>query len=526
MMPAMNPFISLENITIRLYGKLLFPETTWEIRSDQHWVVIGANGSGKSTLVKALCGNVPIVGGRIRYHFFEDQVPGEGIARRGLPQDHIERVSFDAQERVLEREGGFYQARWNSLAQDSAESVSECLSEEQVFRINPFEVRENRGDPALFEKRREEVIDLLEIRTLLDRRLIQLSNGEMRKTIIARALLRRPSLLILDNPFEGLDIGFRSRLRQILRNLMEGPMRLIIVTSRLEDIPEGVTHALLVKGHRAAAMGPAREILEDSSARYLLEERLAATGTRKVARDSLQPADRVEFPVLVEMHEVSVRYEGVMILEDIDWMVRKGENWVLLGPNGSGKSTLLSLILGDNPQAYANRIFLFGKRRGSGESIWDIKQRIGYVSPELQAYYPKGISCYDVVCSGFFDSLGLYRLCSSDQRRRADQWMEQLGIGAYRKELLSGISEGEQRMILLARALVKRPLLLILDEPCQGLDDSNRRRILGIIEDAATHLDTTVIYVTHNRKEIPGIITHEFHLEKGRGRGGEIHRFS
>ncbi len=184
-----------------------------------------------------------------------------------------------------------------------------------------------------------------------------------------------------------------------------------------------------------------------------------------------------------------------------------------MGPNGSGKSTLLSLIFGDNPQAYANTIFLFGKRKGSGESIWDIKRRIGFIAPELHAYYPRRFTGFDTVCSGFFDSIGLYRQCTLEQKETASWWMNRLELGACADRIFSSLSESEQRMVLMARALVKHPHLLILDEPCHGLDAENRKRILGIIDAVATHLETTVIFVTHIPDEIPRVITHRLMLE-------------
>jgi molybdate transport system ATP-binding protein len=173
------------------------------------------------------------------------------------------------------------------------------------------------------------------------------------------------------------------------------------------------------------------------------------------------------------------------------------------------------MILGDHPQAYANDITLFGRRRGSGESIWEIKQHIGHVSPELHLYYPKQISCFDVVCSGFFDSVGLYTRCSPQQRRTAERWMEQLGLQPRADRLFTEISEGEQRLVLLARTLVKDPLLLILDEPCQGLDSSNKKWILHVVDAIGQQLETSIIYVTHDTDQLPQVITRIMRLDGG-----------
>jgi molybdate transport system ATP-binding protein len=219
------------------------------------------------------------------------------------------------------------------------------------------------------------------------------------------------------------------------------------------------------------------------------------------------------------MKDVNISYNGVKVLRHIDWTVKKGEHWALLGPNGSGKTTLLSLILGDNPQAYANDINLFGRRKGSGESIWDIKKRIGLVSPELHLHYPRQFSCLDVVCSGFFDSAGLYRRCTDKQRGAALEWMDHMGLSPLAGARFGECSDGAQRMVLVARAMVKHPELLVLDEPCQGLDDRNRHRIVNRVEAIGKHFDTVVIFVTHDPDELPGIVTHVLNLESGGMKG-------
>jgi molybdate transport system ATP-binding protein len=216
------------------------------------------------------------------------------------------------------------------------------------------------------------------------------------------------------------------------------------------------------------------------------------------------------------MERVNVSYGGVRILQDIDWTVRLGEHWALMGPNGAGKTTLLSLILGDHPQAYANNISLFGKRRGQGESIWEVKRRIGWVAPELHLYHPRGVSGLHVVCSGFHDSVGLYRACTPQQRQTARQWMQRLGIESCADVSFDKLSEGEQRLVLLARALVKYPLLLILDEPCQGLDAGNRTRVSQIVDAVGNQGETSVIYVTHNPDELPRITSHVLELTRGK----------
>jgi molybdate transport system ATP-binding protein len=219
---------------------------------------------------------------------------------------------------------------------------------------------------------------------------------------------------------------------------------------------------------------------------------------------------------LIAMKNTTVRYGGHIVLDHIDWTVRTGENWAVLGPNGAGKSKLLELITGDNVQGYANEIHLFGRRKGSGESIWEIKEKLSTVSAEFQMRYQKRIPAYDVICSGFFDSIGLYQSCTEEQHRTVREWLGLLKMEDMARKRFDHLSHGQQRLILLARAMVKSPLLMILDEPCDGLDYANRRKVLEFIEFIGSQTATDLIYVTHHKDELPACITHTLVLEKGK----------
>ena len=513
--PSPTLLISLQDVALRLYDRVLFEHTTWEIRDDQAWAVIGPNGSGKSTLMRALCGHVPVVKGKITYHFSPGSQPDFGLGGSALPQACIAHVSFDAQRGALAGQSRYYQARWNSGISVDSLCVSDYLSQSQVEQINPFQVIDVSTDPGLFLDRRRRVVERLRIGGLLERNLIQLSSGEMRKVQMARALLRNPRLLILDNPFTGLDAGFRARLNGIIERIMEDGTRVIVVTAREQEVPPHVTHVLSVANDRVIAQGP-REVVLGTGTAGASGGSAWGTGLRFTLPPERPAEQRVTDPALVRMEKVNVSYGDAQVLSEIDWTVRKGEHWALLGANGSGKTTLLSLILADHPQGYASQIILFGRRRGSGESIWEIKQHIGWVASELHLYHPPGLSCLDVVCSGFYDSVGLYRLCSSRQRETAEAWMDDLGIQGYASRPFQELSQGEQRLVLVARALVKRPDLLLLDEPCQGLDARNRDRVLALIDSIGQHMDTSVVYVTHDTGDLPRIITRVLRLEEGR----------
>ncbi len=498
-----EPFVSLNDVTIRLRDQVLFENISWEILSNQHWAVIGPNGSGKSTLMKALCGSLPVVKGKIVYH----------LAPNGSAQEHLAYVTFESQRTFLSGES-FYQERWNVGVNEDTLSVSEFLSEHRVKRNNPFHVVESHSD-ADFAARRQRVVEQLELDKLLGRNVVELSNGERRKVTIARALLKNPRLLILDNPFAGLDERFRAKFAENLETLMQGDMRVMIVGTNRDDIPPGITHVLCLENNRVIAQGTRQAILErDAAGKVRRTNALANLPIVAASERNAEPASPRQ--TMVHMKNVSVSYNGTPVLRQVNWTVRENEKWALLGPNGAGKTTLLGLILADNPQAYANDITLFGKRRGSGESIWEIKQNIGWVAPELQLYYPRTATCLEVVCSGWFDSVGLYRECSLQQHAVAVAWLQQFGLADRAETRFDQVSEGEQRLALLGRALVKNPALVVLDEPCQGLDAANRDRVLQAIDSIGNRSDASMIYVTHRADELPQSITHVLRLNEGR----------
>ncbi|MEK7106680.1 MAG: ATP-binding cassette domain-containing protein, partial [Patescibacteria group bacterium] len=385
-----KPFITCKSVTVQLDGRVLFKNLHWEILDNQQWAVIGPNGSGKSALVKVLAGILPAVKGHISYHFLGDAI-------KGSVHEHVAYMSFDGEREALGPEA-YYQDRWNIGLNEGGQTISDFLSERGIKHMNPFFAEipilssKTKYRDSEFSKKRRKIIQQFGLGPLLHRTLIELSNGERRKVSIARGLLKNPQLLILDNPFEGLDARFRATLKKNLETLMRGDTRVIIVGTGREATPRGITHILRIRDKHEISVGTRREMQD-------LDK-----GSKKVRHSKIVRAKK-EQPILVQMKNVNVTYNRTPILRKLNWTVREGERWALFGPNGAGKTTLLSLILGDNPQAYANDITLFGKRRGSGESIWEIKRNIGWVSPELQLYYPQDATCFDVVCSGFFDTI-------------------------------------------------------------------------------------------------------------------------
>jgi molybdate transport system ATP-binding protein len=378
----LNPaaLISLEHVTVRVGQRQILPDTTWQLRSGQHWVVLGANGSGKSSLVRCLIGELPAVEGRLIRH---DPT---------LRKERIGYVSFELHQRLIGRD----------TARDAARAFS--------GRFNDYGTVESLLGPAAQSPEASPILALMQLEALLTRPLRYLSSGEMRKALIARALLRGPKLLILDEPYEGLDIDARKHLSSAIDDLIRSGIPTIIVTHRFDEIPRGITHVCGLKEGRVIVSGPRESVLTpETVARLYPESPERDTAAMPAAH---QAPEDFEPDVLVEIRKATVTYGNRRIFHGLDWTVRHGQHWALLGPNGSGKSSLLELITGDNLQGYANDIYLFGRKKGTGESLWEIRQRIGLVSQRLQVGYQAAVTGAEVVVSGFFDSIGLYRKAS------------------------------------------------------------------------------------------------------------------
>jgi molybdate transport system ATP-binding protein len=523
------PFLSLRKASFRLGDQIVFENTSWVFHRNEHWAIIGPNGSGKSLLGEALRGQLPLVQGELKYHF---RTP-PGL----MPEEAVGHMSFE--DRRLDIHEMVVQSRWSSIEEEGALLVRDSLSFEQVMEINPFEVRDQVDlERGQFERRRLRAVRLLRIEPFLDRTLISLSNGERQRIQLARALCRPLRLLMLDEPFVGLDTGMREYFHELLHQLMRTPLRVLLITARIEDLPRPVTHLLCLYECRVIAAGPRASVLALPRIKDLLTAgRKSFMSHKPVYREGVSAAGKGLLPrartqerqsdgaggkpsgkLLVQLRKVTVRYEDRVILRDINWTVRPGESWALLGPNGSGKTTLLSLILGDNPQVYGNDIVVFGRQRGSGESVWEIKRRIGWVSPELHLHFNDEATCFEVAASGFYDTVGLFQTPSRQRRAAVLEWLAEFQLLEFADSPLCALSTGLQRMVLLARALLKRPRLLILDEPCQGLDPAHRDVFLKAVDELIRTGKVTMIYVTHRKEEIPQAVKRVLRLRGGLAR--------
>jgi molybdate transport system ATP-binding protein len=316
--------------------------------------------------------------------------------------------------------------------------------------------------------------------------------------------------LILDNPFVGLDKEGRTTLKEGLNKIVQAGTKILLFAAT-EDLPSCITHVAQIKKGKIVFSvpknnQPKQDELPETDAMVL----------SPFALKKIYATSNLTFKHAVEMRNVNIAYNGKEILSRFNWEVKKGERWCVTGPNGAGKSTLLSLISADNPQAYANDIFLFDRKRGTGESIWDIKKNIGYVSPELHLFFDMGITSQEAVASGLFDTIGLFRKPGTTETSTVLAWMDIIGISSIKEKRLNQLSLGEQRLVMLTRALVKSPPLLILDEPCQGLDSQQTARFKNTIDLICGSTSTTLIYVSHYTQDVPSSITHHLQLKAGK----------
>lgn len=341
----------------------------------------------------------------------------------------------------------------------------------------------------------DELLTKMDLLQLAQRGFRQLSTGETRRLMLARALATKPSMLVLDDPYAGMDTEHRAWLTGLLSQLSDS-IQLIVITSREDELPNFITHVALFDEQQ---LTNTMTIGEWNS--HPIIQQLAAMSEQKSDRlvELIQQHQKVEtYPnPRVEMKQVKVEYTDGLIFRDLDWSIDAGQHWQVRGPNGCGKSTLLGLILGDHPQCYSNDISVLGMKRGSGESIWDIKKHIGIVSSSLHLQYRVNCRAIEVVLSGFYDSIGLYTKPSTKEVQLAQAWLQAFEMTQYAKVSFKSLDYGQQRLLLIARALIKQPALLILDEPYQGLDYLNRKLVFHTLERLAELNVTQLLYVTH-----------------------------
>ena len=524
--------ITLQNCRIENSRAVLVPELSWKMNEGEVWLVIGPNGGGKADFLNALAaaGKGGMAAGAGIAGGIKITPNADGLFS-DIFSDSTELVSLERAARLIQEErendesdyleGGVDHGRTGRIfiAQALNPQLKKGVSSDEL----PAVAKALEGDPA---------IKLCGIEKILDRGLKYMSTGEIRRTLLARALVSGKKLLILSDPFAGLDVQSRAILLDFFDSIAKrsggkqsemqrenARPHIILGLERWHEVPDSVTHVIEFSDKKVSFCGPRDQyeklISERAAGSKASEEKekqdfqegfeeLAQTGEnggfdKLNHRDSPKPDD-----FLVEMHDVNVGWDDHQVLRHLNWSLRRGEHWLVRGPNGSGKTTFLELITGDNMQVFSNDVRIFGKRRGSGETIWDIKKRLGIVSYRLHVEYRMlgGTSLLAVIISGLRDSIGLYGAPTDLEIASAKKWLTLGGFAGRESENFGNLSYGEQRAILILRSAVKTPEILILDEPCHGLDENYRCKILQLMNLIGNGGTTTMLHVTHDPSEV------------------------
>lgn len=472
-----NPIVQISNFSLKYGNKTVLTDLDWTISKGENWLLTGISGSGKTALLKAIAGIEKSTEEIVVS--FDEQSSASPVCQYIAQWYQFKNVEGIA--------NFYYQQRYN------AQQVQDTLT------VNA-ELGHYAKEKHLNLAQAEPILEALGFAPLKNAQLIELSSGEHKKLQLVKALWLKPQLLLLDQPYTGLDIQSRQNLNNLLDEVTSNGVQIILISNETE-IP--------------ASINRYGEIIDGQ----LKEHFTFCTRNKIVIEDRPIPEFLHEAPpsssdTLIKMVNVNINYGEKQVLKNVNWEIKAGEKWLLQGHNGSGKSTLLSLVNGDHPQAYANEIYLFGNKRGSGESIWDIKQHIGLISPELHWYFDFNATVWQSIASGFFDSIGLYKEIGWHKCTQVDELIEYFGLTAHKNDLLAQLPLGKQRLVLLARTVIKNPELLVLDEPCQGLDAHQTLQFNTLIDGLCT-TNRTLIYVSHNDNQLPKNLTHQLLLSKG-----------
>lgn len=449
----------IQNVLIKKGGRELQAPISFVWEAGQQWCVTGPTGSGKTSFLKIISGISFAIGGKITFPFLEK------IKNASDQQIFIsDMIAFVPQEIKIPAgyiEDLYYQRRFQAAEQDDIPSTGEVLLRAAHYK----------------EDLVREAAALMNLTALLEQPFVQLSNGQTRRLMIAVALVKQPKILILDNPYTGLDQETRLALNEQLKVLIAHGIHIFMAAHEHElSSVDFITNTLELQ--------PVVEIKSRE------ELPLRFSGSFEKSSEEV-----------VKMHQIQVKYGERIALKVPEWIVKPQERWVIQGKNGSGKSTLLSIIMADHPQAYANEIYLFGKKRGSGESIWDVKRRMGFFSPELLRYFEQNLTAESVIASGWSDYVGQVLALTPERKEQVAEISDWLGITSLLPVSMGDLSLGQQKMVLIARAMFRNPELLILDEPLQGMDAAWREHFKKKIDQFSQN--RTVLYVTHDAEEIP-----------------------
>ena len=500
--------ITIQNCRIENSRSTILPLVNWTMKEGENWLIIGPNGGGKADFLNALAGS-----------FGLKFTPNEGDDLALFSNTFgtsLDLVSLERAARLIQEERDNDESDYIEGGLDIGRTARMFIAQalwEGVEKGKPL-------PPQAYELDSRAEIELTGIKKILDRGLKYLSTGEIRRTLLARSLISGKKLLLLSDPFAGLDAQSRKIIFDFIEEII-GTTSIILGMERWSEIPDAITHVLEFSNKEVSFCGPRAEYekfmqkgLAGQKEQDIIEAPLLEQTEQ--AQELSGESDLDQEP-LVQMTDVNVAWGDNHVLKDLNWTVNKGEHWLIQGPNGSGKTTLLELITGDNMQVFCNDIKLFGKKRGSGETIWDIKRQLGIVSYRLHVEYRMlgGTSLLNVIISGFRDSIGLYEAAKDSEIDLAKKWLAFGGFSGRENESFGNLSYGEQRAILILRSAVKSPALLILDEPCHGLDEAFRTKILNLMELIGEGNTTTMLHVTHDPTEILKCEKHVLQLKPG-----------
>ena len=467
--------INLQNAAIFMNGGQAFKSIDIKVAAGECSVIFGGRGAERSALLEC---------------FYNPDLVTDGTYSNCARRVGI--VSLREQERLILRE----------------ETRDDSDLTDQIFPGTPvFDLLE---ETSLDKDLLAHLIDSLDLNSLLGKGFRKLSSGESKKIILARALSIKPDLLLLEDPLEGLDSVGRTQALSLIGDLSRSVTK-IYSLSRVTDIPEDTNKIFFLESNSFV-----REYVCQSGvqARYMVSS-ITKIESREVVLPP--PAEKRSLPTnpdgsLVNIRNATVKYTENTVFENLDLRINPGSHWQIKGPNGSGKTTLLNLINGDHPQSYVNNICVFGFRKGEGETIWEIKRNLGFVSNALHWDHRISVSVINVIVSGFFDTIGLYSNTSDLHYKLAYKWLELLGLENERDQRFTELSFGQQRLILICRAMVKHPPLLLLDEPCRGLDDADRQLVIALINRLCADGDSTIVYVTHDLEDEISFISNSLEL--------------
>lgn len=336
----------------------------------------------------------------------------------------------------------------------------------------------------------EELHDIKILTKDSEQALKTMSSGEQKKALLSYLMKQDPDFIILVNPYDNLDVATQAQLKEQLIAITSNKI-VVQLVSRLDDILPSTDQFFKLDGNQLHSY--------DSPDAFWKENKTEAISFNRTIPPPLSPVV-VDFEELVSFKKVSVSFDGRQVLDNIDWTISKGEFWQLIGPNGSGKSTLLSMITGDSHKGYGQDLTIFGQKKGSGESVWDLKQKIGYYTPAITNKFRGYHSLENMIISGLHDSIGLYVQPTYSEKQLANEWLHLLNLKNRKNDHFRDLSVGDKRLVMMARAMVKHPPLLILDEPTAGLDDSSAHLFVALVNKIAKESDSTIVFVSH-RKE-------------------------